>query len=90
MEVDGEGLMRRGVSMWLDELVGKEGQEAAKHRVAQVVAEELVEKAKRLSSKDVEMTVPKEIVEEAQGSSSSAKASSSSSVRPKSPQEIKR
>eukprot|EP00973_Karenia_brevis_P041982 5811958-Karenia_brevis.AAC.1 len=48
-EGEGEVLMRRGVSVWLDELVGKEGEEAAKHKVAQAVAEELVERAKRLS-----------------------------------------
>eukprot|EP00973_Karenia_brevis_P094072 12420579-Karenia_brevis.AAC.1 len=72
MEVDGEGMMRKGVSMWLNELVGKEGEEAAKHKVAQVVAEELMEKARRLSISDVEITKLKEIVEEARGSSSSS------------------
>eukprot|EP00973_Karenia_brevis_P071268 9901286-Karenia_brevis.AAC.1 len=77
MEVDHESIVKKGVSSWLDELVGREGEEAAKHRVAQAIAEELIEKSNRLSSKDVEIKVPKEIVEEAMGSSSKAEASSS-------------
>eukprot|EP00973_Karenia_brevis_P065004 9026563-Karenia_brevis.AAC.1 len=77
-------LWKKGVSTWIDELVQKEGDEEAKRQVVQEIAEELIEKSKKLSSTDVEIKVPKELVEEARGSSSS------SSVKPKSLQEIKR
>eukprot|EP00973_Karenia_brevis_P080761 11204575-Karenia_brevis.AAC.1 len=60
--------MKKGVSTWIDELVHKEGDEEAKRQVAQAIAEELIEKSKRWSRKDVEIKAPREVVEEARGS----------------------
>eukprot|EP00973_Karenia_brevis_P013984 1898299-Karenia_brevis.AAC.1 len=64
--------MKKGVSTWIDELVHKEGDEEANRVVNQGIVEELIEKLKKLSSKDVEIKVPRDIVEEARGSSSSS------------------
>eukprot|EP00973_Karenia_brevis_P079710 11060827-Karenia_brevis.AAC.1 len=53
------------------------GENAAKHEVAEAIAKEMIakgsiKKSQELSSSDVEITVPQEIVEEARGSASSS------------------